>query len=50
MNKIGTSTHVKSTIKSEEFHIKKKFGQNFLVDQNILSKIGIYLFEKDITQ
>jgi 16S rRNA (adenine1518-N6/adenine1519-N6)-dimethyltransferase len=39
MNKIGTSTHVKSTIKSEEFHIKKKFGQNFLVDQNILSKI-----------
>jgi 16S rRNA (adenine1518-N6/adenine1519-N6)-dimethyltransferase len=39
MNKIGTATHVKATIKSEEFHIKKKFGQNFLVDQNILQKI-----------
>lgn len=39
MNKIGTSTHVKSTIRKEEFHIKKKFGQNFLVDQNILQKI-----------
>lgn len=39
MKKIGTSTHVKSTIKKEDFHIKKKFGQNFLVDQNILQKI-----------
>lgn len=39
MNKIGTSSHVRSTIKNEEFHIKKKFGQNFLVDQNILQKI-----------
>ncbi len=39
MKKIGTSTHVKTTIKKEDFHIKKKFGQNFLVDQNILQKI-----------
>jgi 16S rRNA (adenine1518-N6/adenine1519-N6)-dimethyltransferase len=39
MKKIGTATHVKATIKNEDFHIKKKFGQNFLVDQNILQKI-----------
>lgn len=39
MKKVGTSTHVKSTIQKEDFHIKKKFGQNFLVDQNILQKI-----------
>jgi 16S rRNA (adenine1518-N6/adenine1519-N6)-dimethyltransferase len=39
MNKIGTSKHVNEVIKKEEFHIKKKFGQNFLIDQNILTKI-----------
>lgn len=39
MKKLGTSTHVKATIAQEDFHIKKKFGQNFLVDQNILRKI-----------
>lgn len=39
MAKIGTSSHIKKTIKDQEFHIKKKFGQNFLVDQNILQKI-----------
>ena len=39
MSKIGTSSHIKKTIKEEDFHIKKKFGQNFLVDQNILKKI-----------
>lgn len=39
MKKLGTATHVKSTIAKEDFHIKKKFGQNFLVDQNILQKI-----------
>lgn len=39
MKKVGTSTHVKTTIKNQDFHIKKKFGQNFLVDQNILNKI-----------
>lgn len=39
MEKLGTTNSVKSTIKKENFHIKKKFGQNFLVDQNILKKI-----------
>ena len=39
MKKVGTSSYVKSTIKNEDFQIKKKFGQNFLVDQNILQKI-----------
>lgn len=39
MEKIGTTSHVKSKIKKEDFNIKKKFGQNFLVDQNILQKI-----------
>ena len=39
MDKIGTSTNIKRTISKEDFHIKKKFGQNFLVDQNILQKI-----------
>ncbi|PAT02628.1 hypothetical protein CI105_01335 [Candidatus Izimaplasma bacterium ZiA1] len=31
---------VKSTIRKNEFHIKKKFGQNFLTDENILRKIS----------
>lgn len=39
MEKIGTSSKIKKTIKENEFYIKKKFGQNFLIDQNILSKI-----------
>ena len=39
MEKVGTSTHIKTTIKNKDFYIKKKFGQNFLVDQNILKKI-----------
>ena len=39
MEKIGTINKVKSTIKEENFYIKKRFGQNFLVDQNILKKI-----------
>ncbi len=39
MSKIGSSTKVKQTIKEQDFYIKKKFGQNFLVDQNILQKI-----------
>lgn len=39
MSKIGTSTKIKQTIKDQDFYIKKKFGQNFLVDQNILRKI-----------
>ena len=39
MDKIGTSSTIKKTIKDKDFYIKKKFGQNFLVDQNILAKI-----------
>ena len=30
---------IKQTIKDQDFYIKKKFGQNFLVDQNILRNI-----------
>lgn len=39
MKKIGTINRTKDTIKEHDFHIKKRFGQNFLVDQNILKKI-----------
>ena len=39
MNKIGTVNRTKETLKKYGFHVKKKFGQNFLVDQNILKKI-----------
>lgn len=40
MKKIGTITRTKETILENNFHIKKKFGQNFLIDQNILRKIS----------
>ena len=39
MKKIGTVNKTKEAIDKHNFHIKKKFGQNFLVDQNILQKI-----------
>ncbi len=39
MAKIGTVGKTNKTIKEHDFHIKKKFGQNFLTDQNILRKI-----------
>ena len=39
MSKIGTITKTKKTIQSNDFHIKKKYGQNFLTDQNILNNI-----------
>ena len=39
MKNLGTKTNINKQIKQNEFKIKKKFGQNFLVDQNILSKI-----------
>ena len=39
MNEIGTVNKTKETLKKYGFHVKKKFGQNFLVDQNILKKI-----------
>ncbi len=39
MAKIGTYSSTKKTIDKHDFHIKKKYGQNFLTDQNILGKI-----------
>lgn len=39
MNKIGVASQISKIIKENEFYIKKKYGQNFLVDQNILKKI-----------
>lgn len=39
MSKIGNISTTNQTIKKHNFHIKKKYGQNFLTDQNILSKI-----------
>jgi 16S rRNA (adenine1518-N6/adenine1519-N6)-dimethyltransferase len=39
MSKIGTISKTQETIRQNKFHIKKKFGQNFLTDQNILRKI-----------
>jgi len=40
MGKLGTTKNIKKTIDENKFNIKKKFGQNFLTDQNILSKIA----------
>ncbi|MCF7926898.1 MAG: 16S rRNA (adenine(1518)-N(6)/adenine(1519)-N(6))-dimethyltransferase RsmA [Candidatus Izimaplasma sp.] len=40
MTKIGTITHIKETLKKHNIKIKKKFGQNFLTDLNILKKIA----------
>jgi 16S rRNA (adenine1518-N6/adenine1519-N6)-dimethyltransferase len=39
LKKVGTSKTIQEAIKSNEFRIKKKYGQNFLIDQNILEKI-----------
>ena len=39
MSKIGVASRISKIIKDNEFYIKKKYGQNFLVDQNILKKI-----------
>ncbi len=39
MTKIGTVLNTKKTIEDNKFHIKKKFGQNFLTDQFILNEI-----------
>lgn len=39
MKNIGTKGNIGKKIKDKDFKIKKKFGQNFLVDQNILQKI-----------
>lgn len=39
MPKIGTKSEISRQMKLNDFRTKKKFGQNFLVDQNILSNI-----------
>ena len=39
MSKIGTVSKTKNIIDNHDFYVKKKYGQNFLVDQNILKKI-----------
>ncbi len=38
-NNIGQSTITSKILKDNDFFIKKKFGQNFLIDQNVLSNI-----------
>ncbi len=39
MRKIGTIQVTKEILNENEFFMKKKFGQNFLIDQNILTSI-----------
>ena len=38
-NKIGNKSFIDKTLNDNKLYAKKKFGQNFLKDQNILSKI-----------
>lgn len=38
-NKIGSLAFVNKTLNENNLHAKKKFGQNFLTDQNILNQI-----------
>ncbi len=37
--KIGSTENTKKILENNNFFIKKKFGQNFLIDQNILNNI-----------
>ncbi|MFI3328935.1 MAG: 16S rRNA (adenine(1518)-N(6)/adenine(1519)-N(6))-dimethyltransferase RsmA [bacterium] len=39
MKRIGTISKTNEIVKNNEFFLKKKFGQNFLIDQNILEGI-----------
>ena len=39
MSKIGTDKVTSTILKENDFHIKKHFGQNFIIDQNILNSI-----------
>lgn len=39
MNKIGSEKSTSEILKTNDFHIKKHFGQNFIIDQNILNSI-----------
>ncbi len=39
MNKIGSVDNTLKIIEENDFNIKKKFGQNFIIDQNVLNNI-----------
>ncbi len=39
MNKIGSVDNTLKIIQDNNFNIKKKFGQNFIIDQNVLTSI-----------
>jgi len=39
MGKIGTISEIKKKLSDHNLKIKKQFGQNFLVDQNVLNRI-----------
>ena len=39
MNNLGNPKQIQELIRSHDFSVQKKFGQNFLVDQNILDGI-----------
>ena len=39
MKKIGTINGTKNILEKNDLYLKKKFGQNFLIDQNILESI-----------
>ncbi len=39
MKRIGTISKTNEIVRNNEFFLKKKFGQNFLIDQNILEAI-----------
>ncbi len=38
--KIGNTTYINKVLKDNDLYAKKKFGQNFLTDQNILASIA----------
>ena len=44
---IATLSHVKETL--GDLHAKKKFGQNFLIDANIVDKIARKAVEEELT-
>lgn len=39
MKRIATPSNTKAILAKHGFSMKKKFGQNFLIDQNVLSNI-----------
>jgi 16S rRNA (adenine1518-N6/adenine1519-N6)-dimethyltransferase len=39
IERIASKSKTKEVIKQHEFHMKKKYGQNFLVDKSVLDKI-----------